>query len=79
MKQLLCILLSLLSTSLAFAQTVVRGVVRESEGPRAGQPLSGAVVSYPKGSQAATTDSAGRFELRPGRPVPFITINHLGY
>ena len=79
MKQLLCILLLLLSTSLAFAQTVIRGVVKESEGPRAGRPLSGAVVSYPKGSQAATTDSAGRFELRPGRPVPFITINHLGY
>lgn len=79
MKQILSILALLLFSSLALAQTVIRGVVREGAGPQAGKPLSGAVVGYPRSSQVATTDSAGRFELRTGRPVPFITINHLGY
>ncbi|OGX90326.1 TonB-dependent receptor plug domain-containing protein [Hymenobacter coccineus] len=66
-------------TSLAFAQTVVRGVVRETDGPRPGAPLGGATVSSPQASQVATTDSAGRFELRGRVAITTLTVNHLGY
>ncbi|MGI4763211.1 MAG: TonB-dependent siderophore receptor [Janthinobacterium lividum] len=72
---LLCCLL----TSFAFAQTTVRGVVRETTGPRAGAPLGGATVSSPQASQVATTDSAGRFELRGRAVITTLTVNHLGY
>ncbi|WP_161599425.1 TonB-dependent siderophore receptor [Hymenobacter nivis] len=70
-------------SSLAFAQTVVRGVVRgvvrETDGPRAGSPLGGATVSSPQASQVATTDSAGRFELRGRTAITTFTVSHLGY
>jgi len=68
-----------LLTSLAVAQTVVRGVVRETAGPHAGAPLGGATVSSPQASQVATTDSAGRFELRGRAAITSLTVNHLGY
>lgn len=38
----------MLCAPLAFAQTVVRGVVREDDGPRMGQPLGRASISYPQ-------------------------------
>jgi iron complex outermembrane receptor protein len=79
MKQVVPTLLLCLCASLACAQTVVRGVVREGDGPRAGRPLGGAIISYPHASQVVTTDSSGRFELRSSQPVPFLIINHLGH
>lgn len=79
MKQFVFTLLFCLITSLAFAQTVVRGVVRQTDGPRAGAPLSGATVSSPQASQVATTDSVGRFELRGRAAITSLTVNHLGY
>ena len=79
MKQVVLTLVLGLCASLTFAQTVVQGVVKEGDGPRAGQPLGGAIISYPHASQVVTTDSSGRFEVRSSQPVPFITINHLGH
>jgi iron complex outermembrane receptor protein len=66
-------------TAPALAQTTVRGTVRQTDGPYAGQPLSGATISSPQASQVATTDSAGRFELRGRVAVTTLTVNHLGY
>jgi len=68
-----------LLTSLAFAQSVLRGVVRQVAGPHAGAPLAGATVSSPQAGQVATTDSAGRFELRGRVAITTLTVNHLGY
>ena len=79
MKQVLPTLLLCLCAAVAFAQTVVRGVVKEGDGPRAGRPLSGAIISYPHARQVVTTDSSGRFEVRSSQPMPFIIINHLGH
>lgn len=79
MKQSLFTLFCCLLASLAFAQNVVRGVVRQTDGPRAGAPLGGATVSSPQASQVATTDSTGRFELRGRVVITTLTVNHLGY
>jgi iron complex outermembrane receptor protein len=79
MKQVLFSCFFLLLTSAAFAQTVVRGVVRQTDGPHAGVPLGGATISSPQASQVATTDSAGRFELRGRAAITTLTVNHLGY
>lgn len=65
--------------SLASAQTVVRGVVRQADGLQAGAPLAGANISSPQVSQVANTDSSGHFELRGHRPITEITVSRLGY
>jgi iron complex outermembrane receptor protein len=78
MKPLLILSLALL-TAPALAQTTVRGTVRHTDGPQAGQPLSGATISSPQASQTATTDSAGRFELRGRAAITTLTVNHLGF
>ncbi len=69
----------LLLAAPALAQTTVRGVVRHTDGPLAGRPLGGATVSSPQASQVATTDSAGRFELRGRATISTLTVNHLGF
>jgi len=79
MKQLLATLYFLLTTSAVLAQTTIRGIVHSGDGPRLGAPLVGAVISSPQASQAATTDSSGRFELRGRQPIVVLTVNHLGY
>jgi iron complex outermembrane receptor protein len=79
MKQSAFTPLLFLLASHAFAQTVVRGEVRETTSPRAGAPLSGATVSSPQATQVATTDSAGHFELRGRAAITTLTVNHLGY
>jgi iron complex outermembrane receptor protein len=79
MRQSLLTFYFFLITSLALAQTVVRGVVRVGDGPQTGAPLAGAIVSAAGASQVATTDSSGHFELRGQRPVTVLTVNHLGY
>jgi iron complex outermembrane receptor protein len=79
MKQFVVTLLFCLLASLAFAQTVVRGVVRATSGMPAGAPLAGTTISSPQASQTATTDSAGRFELRGRAAITMLTVNHLGY
>lgn len=63
----------------ALAQTTVRGTVRQTDGPHPGQPLAGATISSPQASQVATTDSAGRFELRGRSAITTLTVNHIGY
>jgi len=63
----------------ALAQTTVRGTVRQTDGPHAGAPLAGATVSSPQANQVATTDSAGRFELRGRAAITTLSVNHLGY
>jgi len=68
-----------LLTSLASGQSIVRGVVRQTDGLRAGAPLGGATISSPQASQVATTDSAGRFELHGRAAITSLTVNHLGY
>lgn len=68
-----------LLTAPAIAQTTVRGVVRHTDGPLAGRPLGGASVSSPQASQVATTDSAGRFELRGRAAITTLMVNHLGF
>jgi iron complex outermembrane receptor protein len=78
MKAVVTLFLFLL-TSTAFGQTVVRGVVRETDGAQAGAPLGGATVSSPQASQVATTDSTGHFELRGRSAITTLTVNHLGY
>jgi iron complex outermembrane receptor protein len=79
MKQFVFTGVLLLLTSLAFAQTVVRGVVRQIDGSQAGAPVGGATVSSPQASQPATTDSTGHFELRGRTAIITLTVNHLGY
>ena len=79
MKYSLVIFFLVLSTSCALAQTVVRGVVRAGDGPRAGAPLAEASVSSPQTREVATTDSSGRFELRGRQPITVVTISHLGF
>lgn len=79
MKQLFSTFFFLLLVSLASAQTVVRGVVRQGDGLQAGAPVVGASISSPQASQAATTDSSGRFELRGRQPITTLTISRLGY
>jgi len=79
-RRFLTILLLLgLGLSGAWAQMVVRGTVREADESRAGTPLPGATVSSPQASQVATTDSAGRFELRGRLPFTTVTVSRLGY
>ncbi|RZK54044.1 MAG: TonB-dependent siderophore receptor, partial [Hymenobacter sp.] len=79
MKQSVFTFLFCLLASLACAQTVVRGVVRQADGPQAGAPLGGATISSPQASQTATTDSAGHFELRGRTAITTLTANHLGH
>jgi iron complex outermembrane receptor protein len=79
MKQFLFTILFCLLTLFAFAQAVVRGVVRQTDGPQAGAPLGGATVRSPQTSQVATTDSTGHFELRGHSAIMMLTVNHLGY
>ncbi|SNR93656.1 TonB-dependent receptor domain-containing protein [Hymenobacter mucosus] len=63
----------------AWAQTTIRGEVREGEGPQVGTPLVGALISSPQTNHVATTDSTGRFELRGREPITTLTVNHLGH
>ncbi|WP_152981751.1 hypothetical protein [Hymenobacter sp. AT01-02] len=63
----------------AWAQTTIRGEVREGEGPQVGTPLAGALISSPQTNHVATTDSTGRFELRGREPITTLTVNHLGH
>ena len=79
MKHLFATTLFCLAAGSALAQATVRGTVRHTDGPRAGQPLGGATVSSPQASQVATTDSAGRFELHGRAAITTLTVNHLGY
>jgi iron complex outermembrane receptor protein len=78
MKPLTTLTLAILAAP-ALAQTTVRGTVRQNDGPHPGAPLRGATVSSPQASQVATTDSAGRFELRGRTAITTLIVSHLGY
>src|SRR6185437_6381868 len=66
--------LSILATPLALrAQTVLHGTVVNAT---TGQAVAGATVGTEGSQVSATTDGAGRFALRPEKPVTTLTVSH---
>lgn len=65
-----------LSFTVAFAQDVVRGVIKDDTG----SPLPGATVLIKGTNTAAVADAAGTFSIRASQDVPFtLVVNSVGF